>query len=63
VRQRAVAKRHGGWGKVDPSHLKAAVAAKNALKRADARITAAARRTGWKPANRAARHALIRRLI
>jgi hypothetical protein len=63
VRERAVAKRHGGWGKVDPSHLKAAVAAKNALKRADARITAAARRTGWKPANRAARHALIRRLI
>lgn len=62
-RERAIAKRHGGWTKIDPSHLQRAVDAKNALRRANERLHAAAAKTGWDKLNRRARHARIHALI
>lgn len=61
--ERAIAARHGGWDKIDPSHLQRAAAAKDELRRANDRLHAAAAKTGWDRLNRRARHARIHALI
>jgi D-alanyl-D-alanine carboxypeptidase len=62
IKQRRVAKRHGGWSKVDPSHLRAAVKAKNELRQYARDIAAAAKDTGWDKNNRKARFDYINKL-
>lgn len=61
--ERRVAKRHGGWDHVDPSHLANAVKAKNGLRRANERLHETASKTGWGRVNRRERHALIHALV
>jgi len=62
IKQRRIAKRHGGWGEVDPSHLKAAKQAKHALRRYACNIEAAAKKSGWEKNNRKARFDYINKL-
>ena len=59
ITERTIARRHGGWGKVDPSHLRRASSAKAALGRANSRLHAA----GLTTAGRRERHATIHELI
>ena len=62
VKERRVAKRHGGWEKVDPSHLARALKAKATLERCAHDIAAAAQESGWNRANRRVRFQYINRL-
>jgi hypothetical protein len=62
IKQRRIAKRHGGWGEVDPSHLRDAVQAKKLLRRYARHIAAAAKKTGWDVNHRKARYDYINKL-
>ncbi len=62
VKERRVAKKHGGWANVDHIHTKRAMKAKATLRRCARDIAAAARESGWDRANRRARFDYINRL-
>ncbi|HEV7805896.1 MAG TPA: M15 family metallopeptidase [Solirubrobacteraceae bacterium] len=62
VKERRVAKKHGGWGEVDDSHRKRAAKAKAELKACGRDIAAAAKESGWDKANRKARSDYINKL-
>jgi len=61
--ERKIAKRHGGWDKVDASHLRNAERAKASLERANARMHAAPGGENARTANRAARHRVIHAIL
>jgi hypothetical protein len=63
VRQRRVARKAGGWSKVDPVHLKRAVQAKKDLRQRAADIRSAANDGGWEKNHRKARYDYINKLI
>jgi hypothetical protein len=63
VRERRVARRHGGWRKVDPSHLARAVEAKKKLRRQMRRIARAGERSGWDKHNRRIRYDYLKQLV
>jgi D-alanyl-D-alanine carboxypeptidase-like protein len=63
VRQRRIARRHGGWDKVDDFHLEKAVAAKKELRQCARNIAAAAKDTGWDKNYRKVRFDYIKKLI
>lgn len=63
IRQRRIARRAGGWSKVDSSHLKRAVEAKKALRECATKLRVSARDTGWDKNNRKARYDYINELI
>jgi hypothetical protein len=63
VKERRVARRHGGWDKVDKSHLARAVAAKNDLRAAMRRIAKAAEKDGWSKNQRRTRYDYIKKLV
>ena len=63
VRQRRVARKAGGWSKVEPFHLKRAVEAKQALRKLAANIRSAADDGGWEKNHRKARYDYINKLI
>ena len=60
--ERRVAKRHGGWGKVDPSHRRRADEAKRWLiaRREELRRRAQDEDDGWRRGHRRERHDLIK---
>jgi len=62
VKERRVAKRHGGWGEVDPSHGKRAAKAKGTLRQCAHDIEAAAKKDGWDKAHRKTRCDYINKL-
>jgi hypothetical protein len=61
--ERRSAKRHGGWSKIDPSHLKRAREIVRWFEAQNKRIHKAAKESGWNKANRRARHKAIHNLI
>lgn len=63
VKERRSAQRHGGWDKLDASHLQRASKAKSVLKQCARDIASAARETGWDKAHRRARFDYINKLI
>jgi hypothetical protein len=63
VRQRRVARRHGGWKQVDPSHLAQAVEAKKKLRRRMRTIAEKAEKGGWEKNHRRVRHDYIKQLV
>lgn len=63
VKERRVAKRHGGWSQVDESHLARAVEAKKELKKQMRRIAKAAEKDGWTKNQRRTRHDYMKRLV
>jgi hypothetical protein len=63
VKERRVARRHGGWRKVDASHLARAVEAKKRLKRRMRNIAKAAEGSGWEKNQRRVRYDYIKRLV
>jgi len=63
VKERRVARRHGGWDKLDPVHLKRAMRAKAELKRYARDIAKAAEESGWDKANRKVRRDYIDKLV
>ena len=63
VRQRRVARKAGGWSKVDPIHLERAVKAKNDLRQRAADIRSAAKDGGWDKNYRKERFDYINKLI
>lgn len=62
VKERRVAKRNGGWDKVDPGHLERAMRAKADLRQYARDIAAAAGESGWRKANRKIRFDYIKTL-
>ena len=62
VKERRVAKKHGGWGEIDHSHLKRAAKAKATLKACARDIAAAAKDSGWDKAHRKSRFDYINKL-
>jgi hypothetical protein len=61
--ERRIARRAGGWNRVDSSHLRNAEEAKDFLRRANLRLHEAAKdKKGWTKARRT-RHAIIHKLI
>ncbi len=64
VKERRIAKRHGGWGKVDPGHLERAKAAKATLSKQMRQIREAIKTDGgWTKANRRVRYDYMHRLV
>ena len=63
VRERRIAKKHGGWDKVGATHLAQAKQAKKQLRKCKKRIENAAKKNGWNRAHRKTRHAYIKKLI
>ena len=63
VKERRIARRHGGWSKVDKSHRLRAVEAKKKLKRQMRRIAKAAESGGWKEHQRRTRYDYIKKLV
>jgi D-alanyl-D-alanine carboxypeptidase len=63
VKQRRVARRHGGWSKVDESHLARAVEAKKELRKQMRRIARAAERDGWNKNRRRTRYDYMKKLV
>jgi hypothetical protein len=63
VNERRVAKRNGGWQKVDDSHRQRAAKAKATLRQCGIDIAVAAKESGWEKANRKARYDYIQKLI
>ena len=63
IRQRRVARRAGGWSKVDDQHLKKAKQAKKDLRQYAINIRVAAEKTGWDENHRKARFNYINKLI
>lgn len=63
VKERRTAKRHGGWDKIDDSHLKRAAEAKRFLRAQVRAIEQGARRGGWDKADRRRRHDYLKGLV
>ena len=63
VRERRIAKRHGGWDMIGASHLVQAGQAKKKLREAKARIYKAAQKGGWDKSHRRVRYTYIKKLI
>lgn len=63
VKERRVAKRHGGWNHVDGSHLERATKAKSELRQALRDIENAASKDGWEKNDRRRRHDYMKGLI
>lgn len=63
VRERRIAKKHGGWDKVGAGHLAQARTAKRHLRKNKKQIEAAAKRGGWKKNHRITRHRYIKKLL
>lgn len=63
VKERRIAKRHGGWNKVDKSHLERATRAKGRLKAQLTAIRKAAAKDGWSKNNRKQRADYIKELL
>jgi hypothetical protein len=63
VKERRVARRHGGWSKVGESHLACAVEAKNELRKRMRKIAMAAEKDGWKKNDRRTRYDYMKRLV
>jgi hypothetical protein len=63
LEERRVAERHGGWDKVDASHLRRAEGCKASLARANARMHAAPGGENARTANRAARHRVVHAIL
>jgi hypothetical protein len=63
VKERRIAKRHGGWEHCDEQHCRRAVEAKAALKHCAGAIDAAAQQSGWNKAHRKTRYEYINQLI
>jgi hypothetical protein len=63
VRERKIAKKHGGWDKVGATHLAQAKQAKRHLRQNKKAIEAAAKKGGWKKNNRIKRHRYIKKLL
>jgi hypothetical protein len=63
VRQRRIARRAGGWSKVDDMHLKRAVAAKKDLRQYAINLRVAAQKSGWDQNHRKERFDYINKLI
>jgi hypothetical protein len=63
VKQRRIARRHGGWSKVSKSHLAQAVEAKKEIRAAMARIAKAAESDGWKKNQRQVRYDYLKKLV
>ena len=61
--QRRIARRHGGWKKVDPSHLKKAVEAKKKLRAKMRTIAKNAEKSGWNKAQRRVRYDYMKKLV
>lgn len=60
--RRRIAKRNGGWEKVNPYHLKRARLLKALLTEQRKRVWRAAQQTGWNKANRRERYEILSRL-
>jgi hypothetical protein len=63
IRERRVARRHGGWSKVDASHLARAVDAKKKLKADMRKIAKNAEKSGWNKNQRRVRYDYIKQLV
>jgi len=63
LRERRVAKKNGGWDKVDASHLERASAAKAQLRKQARLIRQAAKKDGWTKNHRRERYDAIRMLL
>jgi len=63
VKERRVARRHGGWDKVDKSHLAQAVTAKNHLREQLREIAKAAEKDGWSKNQRKTRYDYMKKLV
>jgi len=63
VKERRIAKRNGGWGKVDKSHLARATKAKGRLRAYMRDIANAAKRDGWNKNNRRRRYDYMKGLV
>ena len=63
VRQRRVARKAGGWSKVEDFHLERAVDAKKTLRQLAANIRSAAKDGGWDKNHRKARYDYINKLV
>ena len=65
IKERRIAKRHGGWDKVGPGHLAQAKKAKKMLRKSKQTMEKAARkeRNGWKKKHRSTRHRYIKKLL
>ena len=63
VKERRIAKRHGGWKAVDHSHLERATQAKADLRDCAAAIEHAAEESGWDKNHRKDRRDYIKKLI
>jgi hypothetical protein len=63
IRQRRIARRAGGWAKVDGMHLDKAKQAKKDLRQYAINIRVAAEKSGWDDNHRKARYAYINQLI
>jgi hypothetical protein len=63
VKERRIARRHGGWSKVDKSHLARAVAAKAEIRAQMRRIAKAAETDGWAKNQRQIRYDYLKKLV
>jgi hypothetical protein len=63
IKERRVARRHGGWRKVDPSHLAKAVEAKKKLRAKMRKIAANAETSGWEKGQRRVRYDYMKKLV
>ena len=63
VKERRVARRNGGWSKVDKSHLAHAVEAKQEIKAQMKRIAKSAETDGWKKNQRQVRYDYLKKLV
>jgi hypothetical protein len=63
IKERRVARRHGGWRKVDPSHLANAVAVKKKIRARMRKIANAAEASGWEKNQRRARYDYMKKLV
>jgi hypothetical protein len=63
IRERRIAKRHGGWNKVGGDHLAMAVRAKKNLRKKMKAIQDAAASSGWGRFHRKERYDYIKKLI
>ena len=66
IKERRSAQKHGGWDKIDKSHLQRATEAKTWLARQAAQIKAAAAKdgaNGWRKSNRKRRYDYISKLV
>jgi D-alanyl-D-alanine carboxypeptidase len=63
LKQRRIARRHGGWREVDPSHLRMAVEAKKKLRAKMRKIAKNAEQSGWEKAHRRVRYDYMKKLV